>query len=78
MKALEVKGLCKQYGDFALDNVNFSLEQGSITGLVGRNGAGKTTILLQHFGRGAYRCRRNFVFGTADRRADQTGYRRRV
>ena len=21
MKALEVKGLCKQYGDFALDNV---------------------------------------------------------
>ena len=24
MKALEVKGLCKQYGDFALDNVNFS------------------------------------------------------
>lgn len=50
MKALEVKGLCKQYGDFALDNVNFSLEQGTITGLVGRNGAGKTTILLQHFG----------------------------
>ena len=45
MKALEVKGLCKQYGDFALDNVNFSLEQGTITGLVGRNGAGKTTIL---------------------------------
>ena len=44
MKALEVKGLCKRYGDFALDNVNFSLEQGTITGLVGRNGAGKTTL----------------------------------
>ena len=50
MKALEVKGLCKQYGDFALDNVNFSLEQGTITGLVGRNGAGKTTILRSILG----------------------------
>lgn len=50
MKALEVKGLCKRYGDFALDNVNFSLEQGTITGLVGRNGAGKTTILRSILG----------------------------
>lgn len=50
MKALEVKGLCKKYGDFALDNVNFSLEQGTITGLVGRNGAGKTTILRSILG----------------------------
>lgn len=45
MKALEVKGLCKRYENFTLDNVSFSLEQGTITGLVGRNGAGKTTIL---------------------------------
>lgn len=50
MKALEVKGLCKRYGNFALDNVSFSLEQGTITGLVGRNGAGKTTILRSILG----------------------------
>ena len=50
MKALEVKGLYKRYGDFALNNVNFSLEQGTITGLVGRNGAGKTTILRSILG----------------------------
>ena len=50
MKALEVKGLCKQYENFALDNVSFSLEQGTITGLVGRNGAGKTTILRSILG----------------------------
>lgn len=50
MKALEVKRLCKQYKNFALDNVSFSLEQGTITGLVGRNGAGKTTILRSILG----------------------------
>lgn len=50
MKALEVKGLCKRYENFALDNVSFSLEQGTITGLVGRNGAGKTTILRSILG----------------------------
>lgn len=50
MKALEVKGLCKRYENFALENVNFSLEQGTITGLVGRNGAGKTTILRSILG----------------------------
>lgn len=50
MKALEVTGLCKQYENFALDNVTFSLEQGTITGLVGRNGAGKTTILRSILG----------------------------
>ena len=50
MKALDVKGLCKRYGNFALDNVSFSLEQGTITGLVGRNGAGKTTILRSILG----------------------------
>lgn len=50
MKALEVKGLCKRYENFTLDNVSFSLEQGTITGLVGRNGAGKTTILRSILG----------------------------
>ncbi len=45
MNVLEVKSLCKNYKDFSLKNVNFSLEQGKITGFIGRNGAGKTTTL---------------------------------
>lgn len=43
---LETKGLTKQYGDFtAVDNVSITMEQGKIYGLLGRNGAGKTTIM---------------------------------
>jgi ABC-2 type transport system ATP-binding protein len=43
--ALEITGLCKNYGAFALKNVSFSLSAGYIMGLVGQNGAGKTTLI---------------------------------
>ena len=43
---LEVKNLCKGFGDKALiDNLSFSVPKGSIVGIVGGNGAGKTTFL---------------------------------
>lgn len=43
---LEVKNLSKQYGDFyAIKNISMNLEKGQIYGLIGRNGAGKTTFL---------------------------------
>ena len=43
---IEAKNLSKRYGSFvALDQVNFSLQSGRIIGLIGRNGAGKTTAL---------------------------------
>ncbi len=45
MSIVEVKGLCKKYPEFTLDNVSFSLDQGRITGFIGRNGAGKTTTI---------------------------------
>lgn len=45
MKLLEVKGLTKRYPKFTLKNVSFSLEQGRIMGLIGKNGAGKSTTL---------------------------------
>jgi ABC-2 type transport system ATP-binding protein len=44
--AVRVDGLTKRFGSFtAVDNVTFSLEQNKIHGLLGRNGAGKTTIM---------------------------------
>lgn len=45
MNALEVKGLGKNYGNFALRNLSFSVPQGYITGLIGPNGAGKSTVI---------------------------------
>ncbi len=39
---LEIKGLVKEYRDFRL-NCSMKVEQGCITGLVGQNGAGKST-----------------------------------
>ena len=39
---LEIKGLVKAYGDFRL-NCSMKVERGYITGLVGQNGAGKST-----------------------------------
>lgn len=43
---IEIKNLTKKFGKtVALDNVSFSVPQGSIFGLVGSNGAGKSTIL---------------------------------
>lgn len=45
MKMLEVSGLTKKYAGFALQNVSFSVEQGRIMGLIGKNGAGKSTTI---------------------------------
>lgn len=42
---LQVTGLTKQYPDFKLDNVSFTLPKGAVLGLVGENGAGKSTTL---------------------------------
>ena len=50
MNAIEIKGLCKQYSGFSLNNVSFTLPMGTITGLVGRNGAGKTTTIKSILG----------------------------
>jgi ABC-2 type transport system ATP-binding protein len=44
--AISVAGLTRRYRDqLALDHVTLDLEPGSITGLLGRNGAGKTTFM---------------------------------
>lgn len=43
--SIEVNGLCKSYGDFQLDHVDLTLPGGAILGLIGENGAGKSTTI---------------------------------
>ena len=45
MNSIEIKNLSKQYKDFYLNNISFSLPSGCILGLVGENGAGKSTTI---------------------------------
>ena len=45
MNALEIKNLTKSYPGFTLDNLNLTLPSGCIMGLVGENGAGKSTTI---------------------------------
>lgn len=43
--ALTITGLTKKYSHFTLDNISFSIPSGSIVGLIGENGAGKSTTI---------------------------------
>lgn len=46
MNSIELTGISKSFGNVkALDNINLKFEEGKIYGLLGRNGAGKTTML---------------------------------
>ena len=46
MKVIECKDLTKTYlRKNVLNKLSFTIKENTITGLVGRNGAGKTTIL---------------------------------
>ena len=45
MNALELRGLRKEYKDFTLDNIDLTIPAGSILGLIGENGAGKSTTI---------------------------------
>lgn len=45
MNALEIKNLTKTYSGFTLDNLNLTLPSGCIMGLIGENGAGKSTTI---------------------------------
>lgn len=43
--AIELRHVSRSFGDFALSDVSFSLPSGCILGLMGENGAGKSTTL---------------------------------
>ena len=43
----EIKEVSKSYGNIqALDKVSFSVEEGEMFGLIGPDGAGKSTVLM--------------------------------
>jgi len=42
---LEIQNLCREYEQFTLADVNLAIVDGSVMGLMGMNGAGKSTIL---------------------------------
>lgn len=46
MNALEINNLTKSYGEFKLDKLNLTLPGGCILGLIGENGAGKSTAIM--------------------------------
>lgn len=54
MNALEIHGLTKKRGEFALQGLELTLPAGCIMGLIGENGAGKSTtirLILNSLGR---------------------------
>ena len=45
MDTINVKDLVKEYRNFTLGNLNVTIPSGYIVGLIGENGAGKTTFI---------------------------------
>lgn len=45
MSVVEFNQFTKHNGEFILDNLNFKIQSGYITGLIGPNGSGKTTLI---------------------------------
>ncbi len=45
MNALEIRNLTKSYPGFVLNNLNLTVPSGCIMGLIGENGAGKSTTI---------------------------------
>ena len=50
MNAIEIRNLTKHYVGFSLENLNLTLPGGCIMGLVGENGAGKSTTIRMLLG----------------------------
>lgn len=44
MSAIELIGVNKSFKKFNIDNINLNLPLGSVTGIVGKNGSGKTSL----------------------------------
>ncbi len=79
MDIVTVKELCKKYPAFQLKEISFSLEEGKITGFIGRNGAGKTTTIksmlnLLHTDSGTVSCFGQPLIGNEKEVKQRIGY----
>ncbi|MCI9011461.1 MAG: ATP-binding cassette domain-containing protein, partial [Oscillibacter sp.] len=45
MNAIELNHICKSFGEFAIRDLSLTVPSGTICGLVGENGAGKSTTI---------------------------------
>lgn len=61
--ALRIRNLTKKYRNFSLQNVSMDIPQGTVVGLIGENGSGKTTFLQSVAGIVPASCERLEVFG---------------
>lgn len=50
MNAIELRNLTKTYPQFTVDDVSLDVKQGYITGLIGPNGVGKSTLIKMMLG----------------------------
>lgn len=50
MNAIELRNLTKVYPEFTVDRVSLDVKQGYITGLIGPNGVGKSTLIKMMIG----------------------------
>lgn len=50
MERLSINNFSKHYEGFDAENISFSVNAGSIVGLIGENGAGKSTVIKSILG----------------------------
>lgn len=50
MNVIELRNLKKSYSQFTVDNISLDVKQGYITGLIGPNGVGKSTLIKMMLG----------------------------
>ena len=60
---IELKNVTKDFGDFKLDNISFTVPEGSVCGFIGQNGAGKTTTIKSILDIISYDSGEVYVFG---------------
>ena len=75
--ALEIRGLEKRFGTFALGPLDLTVPHGAIYGFVGPNGAGKTTTIDLIFGMGAKNAGQITVLGL-DHLRDEVAMKQQV
>jgi ABC-2 type transport system ATP-binding protein len=74
---LRTRDICKRYGDaYAIEDVSVEIKRGQIYGLIGLNGAGKTTFMRAVTGLISLTGGEVELFGQTDERALRSGRRR--